>query len=134
MKSKYPNELALALREFFGEFLPKVKGTSPLTLASYRDSIVLLLRFVAAQQGRTVSVLDFEHIDAPQILSFLTYLESERHNTATTRNVRLSAFHSFFRYTATRLPHRLAHCQQILVIPATVKRDSSIPTRSSASS
>jgi integrase/recombinase XerD len=117
MKSKYPNELALALRDFFGEFLPKVKGTSPHTLASYRDSIVLLLRFVAAQQGRTVSVLDFEDLDARQILSFLSYLESERHNTATTRNVRLSAFHSFFRYIATRLPHRLAHCQQILVIP-----------------
>jgi integrase/recombinase XerD len=117
MKSKYPNELALALRDFFGEFLPKVKGTSPHTLASYRDSIVLLLRFVAAQKGRTVSVLDFEDLDARQILSFLSYLESERHNTATTRNVRLSAFHSFFRYTATRLPHRLAHCQQILVIP-----------------
>jgi site-specific recombinase XerD len=117
MKSKYPNDLALALRDFFGEFLTKVKGASPHTLASYRDSIVLLLRFVAAQQGRTVSVLDFDDIDARQVISFLTHLEDKRRNTATTRNVRLSAFHAFFRYVATRHPERLEHCQRILVIP-----------------
>jgi integrase/recombinase XerD len=117
MKSKYPNSLALALRDFFGEFLPKVKGASPHTLASYRDSIVLLLRFVAAQQKRSVSVLDFSDIDAQQILSFLKHLENDRRNSATTRNVRLSAFHAFFRYMATQHPDRLDHCQRILVIP-----------------
>jgi len=117
MKPKYPNELALALRDFFGEFLPKVKGASPHTLASYRDSMVLLLRFVATQRERSVTVLDFEDIDAHQVLSFLTYLESKRRNSATTRNVRLSAFHSFFRYAATRQPDRLEQCQRILVIP-----------------
>jgi integrase/recombinase XerD len=117
MKSKYPNELALALRDFFSEFLPKVKGTSPHTIASYRDSIVLLLRFVAAQKGRSVSVLDLSDIDAQQILAFLTHLETKRGNSAATRNVRLSAFHSFFRFIATRQPDRLEHCQRILVIP-----------------
>ncbi len=117
MKCKYPNELALGLRDFFSEFLPKVKGASPHTVASYRDSIVLLLRFAANQQGRSVSVLEFNDIDAQQILAFLNHLETKRGNSATTRNVRLSAFHSFFRFVATREPDRLEHCQRILVIP-----------------
>jgi len=117
MKCKYPNELALGLRDFFSEFLPKVKGASPHTVASYRDSIVLLLRFAANQQGRSVSVLDFNDIDAQQILAFLNDLETKRGNSATTRNVRLSAFHSFFRFIATREPDRLEQCQRILVIP-----------------
>lgn len=117
MKSKYPNELALGLRDFFSEFLSKVKGVSPHTVASYRDSIVLLLRFAANQEGRSVSVLDFKDIDAQQILAFLNYLETKRGNSATTRNVRLAAFHSFFRFIATRAPDRLEHCQRILAIP-----------------
>ena len=117
MKTKSPNQLALALRDFFGEFLPGVRSMSPHTIASYRDSLVLLLRFVAAQQRRCVSLLDFKAISAQQILSFLTDLESTRHNTATTRNVRLSAIHAFFRYVATQHPDRLEHCQRVLAIP-----------------
>jgi integrase/recombinase XerD len=117
MKSKSPNALALAVREFFGEFLPSVRSMSPHTIASYRDSLVLLLRFVAAEQGRSVAALNFKDIGAPQVLSFLTYLESKRHNTATTRNVRLSAFHVFFRYVAGQHPDRLEQCQRILLIP-----------------
>ena len=117
MKSKFPNELAVCVRDFFADFLPSVRSLSPHTIASYRDSLVLLLRFVADQQGRNVSALNFEDIGAPQLLAFLAHLESKRHNTATTRNVRLSAFHSFFRYVATRHPDRLEQCQRILAIP-----------------
>jgi len=117
MKTRSPNQLAVALRDFFGEYLPSVRSMSPHTITSYRDSIVLLLRFVASQQGRTVSVLDLTDINAQQILSFLTYLESKRRNTATTRNVRLAALHAFFHYIAARHPDRLEHCQKILAIP-----------------
>ena len=117
MKTKSPNQLALALRDFFGEFLPGVRNVSPHTIASYRDSLVLLLRFVAAQQRRCVSLLDFKDVSAELILRFLTDLESERHNMATTRNVRLSAIHAFFRYVAAQHPDRLEHCQRVLVIP-----------------
>jgi integrase/recombinase XerD len=117
MKSKSPNELALAVRDFFGEFLPGVRNMSPHTIASYRDSLVLLLRFVADQHGCSVAVLDFEDLGAEQLLSFLAHLESKRHNMATTRNVRLSAFHSFFRYVAGKHPDRLEQCQRILLIP-----------------
>ena len=117
MKATSPNQLALALRDFFGEFLPGVRNVSPHTIASYRDSLVLLLRFVAAQQRRCVSLLDFKDISAQQILCFLSNLESKRHNTATTRNVRLSAIHAFFRYVATQHPDRLEQCQRVLIIP-----------------
>jgi site-specific recombinase XerD len=117
MKAKSPNQLALVLRDFFGEFLPGVRNVSPHTIASYRDSLVLLLRFVAAQQRRCVSLLDFKDVSAELILRFLNDLENERHNTATTRNVRLSAIHAFFRYVAAQHPDRLEHCQRVLVIP-----------------
>jgi integrase/recombinase XerD len=117
MTAKSPNQLALALRDFFGEFLPAVRSLSPHTIASYRDSLVLLLRFVAAQQRRgDISLLDFKDISAQQILCFLTALESKRNNSATTRNVRLSAIHAFFRYVAAQHPDRLEHCQRVLVI------------------
>jgi integrase/recombinase XerD len=118
MKASSPNQLACALRDFFGEFLPSVRNVSPHTIASYRDSLVLLLRFVAAQQrSGDVSLLDFKDVSAELILSFLADLESKRHNTATTRNVRLSAIHAFFRYVATQHPDRLEHCQRVLTIP-----------------
>jgi integrase/recombinase XerD len=117
MKTKSPNGLALALRDFFGDYLPKLRGMSPHTIASYRDSLVLLLRFVANEQKHCVSLLDFKDLDAQQVLSFLAYLERERHNGATTRNVRLSAIHAFFRYVAARHPDRLEYCQRIIAIP-----------------
>jgi site-specific recombinase XerD len=117
MKPKSPNELALALRDFFGEFLPGVRSVSPHTIASYRDSLVLLLRFVAAQLRCCVSLLDFKDINAQHVLSFLTALENQRHNTVTTRNVRLAAIHAFFRYAAAQHPERLEQCQRVLTIP-----------------
>jgi site-specific recombinase XerD len=117
MKSKSPNGLALALRDFFGDYLPQLRGLSPHTISSYRDSLVLLLRFVADERKRSVSQLDFEDLGAPQVISFLAHLERQRHNGATTRNVRLSAIHSFFRYVAARHPDRLEHCQRVIAIP-----------------
>jgi site-specific recombinase XerD len=117
MKNKSPNGLALALRDFFGDYLPKLRGMSPHTIASYRDSLVLLLRFVAREQKGDVSLLDFKNLDSQQVISFLAYLERERHNGGTTRNVRLSAIHAFFRYVAARHPDRLEYCQRIIAIP-----------------
>jgi len=75
VKNKSPNGLALDLRDFFGDYLPQLRGMSPHTIASYRDSLVLLLRFVADEQKRCISLLGFKDLDAQQILSFLAYLE-----------------------------------------------------------
>ena len=117
MKVHLPNTLARALRGFFADHLPRVRGTSPHTVLSYRDSLALLLRFVAARLGRSVARLDLEDLGAQEVMDFLHYLESERKNIPATRNVRLAAIHSFFRYVATEHPDRLEHCQRILAVP-----------------
>lgn len=117
MKNQSPNGLAVALHDFFGDYLPRLRGVSPHTIAGYRDSLVLLLRFIAERQKRDISFLDFKDLDAQQVLSFLAYLERDRCNSATTRNVRLSAIHAFFRYVAARHPERLEYCQRMIAVP-----------------
>src|SRR5437867_13126936 len=98
MKPASPNTLARTLRSFFADHLPRVRGTSPHTVHSYRDTFVLLLRFVAAHRRRSVTQLDVEDLSPPDVLNFLHHLEVERHNLPATRNVRLAAIHAFFRY------------------------------------
>ena len=112
-----PNDLARALRAFFTDHLPRVRGTSPHTIQSYRDSLVLLLRFVATQTQRSVHQLDMDDLGPQPILAFLQHLELDRLNSVATRNVRLTAIHAFFRYCAMDYPARLAHCQRVLAIP-----------------
>ncbi len=116
-KTKMPNMLACALKDFFSDNLPNLRGMSPHTIHSYRDCFTLLLRFVAKQHGCSVTKLDIEDLNAEQVTSFLHILESERGNSSTTRNIRLAAIHSFFRYLAGKHPVQLEHCQQILSIP-----------------
>lgn len=117
MRTTPPTVLAQALSDFFGNYLPKLRGMSPHTIASYRDSLVLLLRFIAIRKKTALQCFDFVDIDTTQVLAFLSYLEEERHNGATTRNIRLAAIHAFFRYLALRHPERLEYCQRILGIP-----------------
>jgi len=120
-----PNALARALRGFFADHLPRVRGTSPHTVLSYRDSLVLLLRFVANRRARSVSQLDLEDLGPSDVLDFLQHLESDRHNLVATRNVRLAAIHAFFRYCATDDPARVEQCQRVLAVP--FKRSRSRP-------
>ncbi len=115
--TRVPNTLARSLREYFSDHLPRVRGMSPHTIQSYRDSLVLLLRFVASQQDRPVAALDIPLLDSKQVLAFLHHLEHERGNAVVTRNVRLAALHAFFRYVASQHPEHLDHCQRILGIP-----------------
>jgi site-specific recombinase XerD len=112
-----PNALARALRGFFANHLPGVRGASPNTIESYRDSLALLLRFVASRSRRSVARLDLEAFSAQEVIDFLHHLEADRQNVAATRNVRLAAVHAFFRYLATEHPERLDHCQRILAVP-----------------
>jgi len=127
MKVQLPNPLARALRSFFMEYLPLLRGVSPHTVLSYRDSLVLLLRFVSDQHKRPVVSLDFDDLATSEIIAFLTHLEV-RGNTISTRNIRLAAIHSFFRYVAEAHPDRLEHCQRVLAIP--FKRSESSSTSS----
>jgi len=80
MKRKLPNLLGAIVRDYFTDHLPRVRGTSPHTIHSYRDTVVLLLRFLSVHSKRTVAELDLKDLDPPGILAFLSYLEKERNN------------------------------------------------------
>lgn len=108
--------LGNALQAFFLEYLPKQRALSPHTRQSYRDSLKLLLLHLAGAPADP-SGLDFISITPERVITFLDYLETTRHNGAGTRNVRLSAIHSFFRYVGGRFPEHLALTQRILSIP-----------------
>lgn len=112
-----PNDLARALRDFFADHIPRVRGLSPHTARSYRDGIVLLLRFVAARTAKPVVMLDIDDLSPQQVLDCLDDLETSRGSTAATRNVRLAAIHTFFRFLAVSHPERLEQCQRILAVP-----------------
>jgi site-specific recombinase XerD len=114
---RFPNALARALRDFFADHLPRIRGMSPHTVQSYRDSLALLLRFVSEERRRPVAELDLDDLGPEEVLAFLQHLEDVRHNSASTRNVRLAAIHAFVRYLAARHPERLEQCQRILGIP-----------------
>jgi integrase/recombinase XerD len=121
-----PNTFGRALRGFFSDHLPRVRGASCQTVQSYRDTFVLLLRFVAAQRPTAVTKLDLEDLGPQVVLNFLHYLEVERHNIPATRNVRLAAIHAFFRYCAAEHPDRMELCQRILAVPFKRARSRSI--------
>ncbi len=117
MKRKFPNLLGAIVRDYFGDHLPRVRGTSPHSIHSYRDSVMLLLRFLSACNKRNVAELDLKDLAPPGILAFLSYLERERKNGVATRNVRLSAIHALFRFVASRNPEHLDLAQRVLAIP-----------------
>lgn len=117
MKTPKPNLLGAVLRDYFTDYLPRLRGTSPHTIHSYRDSILLLLRFLSTRQQQPVAKLDVTDLDPPGVLAFLSYLEDERKNGVATRNVRLSAIHAFFRFLASQNPEHLGLAQRVLGIP-----------------
>lgn len=109
--------LAPVLQAFFSDRLIGQKDASPNTIAAYRDTLKLLLEFAAKQVRKQPSKLDIGDIDAPLIASFLTHLEEKRGNSVRTRNVRLAAIHSLFRYASLRHPEHAADIERVLAIP-----------------
>jgi integrase/recombinase XerD len=116
MSRFFTSTLAQALHGFLTDFLPCQRNMSSHSLHSYRDSLKLLLKFVAGKKGDP-STLTVEQITVERVTAFLRHLESDRKNRASTRNVRLSAIHSFFRYVGTQYPEHLAQAQHLLGIP-----------------
>ena len=106
------------LQDFFQRRLVTQRGASAHTIASYRDTFELLLRYAEQSTGRTPSALTLEDLDAPLILAFLDYLEDERGNSPRTRNLRLTAIRSFMRYVSVRDPTALPIAQRVLAIPS----------------
>jgi integrase/recombinase XerD len=117
MKPAKPNRLASCLRDYFSDHLPRLRGMSPHTIHSYRDSLILLLRFVASNRKVDVCNLDLEDIDPVKVLAFLAHLEKDRNNCVTTRNVRLSAIHAFFRYVGAHHPDQMQRAQRLICVP-----------------
>lgn len=113
---KNPTTLASALHGFFNDYLPRQRSLSPHTLHSYRDSLKLLLQFVAGKNADP-SDLTVEQLTVERLTAFLQHLESGRKNVASTRNVRLSAVHSFMRYLGAHHPQHLAQAQRLLNVP-----------------
>jgi integrase/recombinase XerD len=92
--------LAPTLQAFFTTRLGRQRDASPHTIDSYRHAFRLLLTYAKAQTGKNPSDLDLADLDADLISGFLDHLERERGNGAGSRNTRLAAIHSFFRFAA----------------------------------
>jgi len=112
--------LGSLVHSFFTDHLPVQKGLSLGSIHSYRDTVRLLLCFVAEQRHCQIARLSLEHLTFEQVLTFLKHLEQERGNAVRTRNQRRAALNTFFAYLALRVPEMLATCQQVAAIP--VKR------------
>ena len=109
--------LAPTLQAFFTDRLIRQRQASPQTIAAYRDTLRLLLTFAASRTGREPSKLDITELDAPFVGAFLDHLETERGNSVRTRNARLAAIRSLFRYAALRHPEHADLIGRVLAIP-----------------
>ena len=109
--------LAPALQAFFTDRLITQRNSSPQTIAAYRDSFKLLLGFAHETTGKQPFELDINDLDAPLIGAFLTHLERDRGNSVRTRNARLGAIHSFFRYAALEHPEHAHTIARVMAIP-----------------
>ena len=107
----------ILLEAFFTRRLIAQRRASPHTVASYRDTFRLLFRFAEKQLAKVPSRLTLEDLNAPFLGAFLDHLESTRANGARSRNLRLTAIRSFFRYTALETPQHSGLIQRVLVIP-----------------
>lgn len=105
------------LQAFFSDRLQTQRRASPHTVAAYRDTFRLLLGFAQRRLGKPPSDLLVADLDASLIGAFLDHLETDRKNSVRTRNARLAAIRSFFRFAATRLPDHLSIIQRVLAIP-----------------
>jgi site-specific recombinase XerD len=113
-----PANFAPLLERFFTQRLMQQRQASPHTISSYRDTFRQFLKFVQQRLHKLPSRLNFEEIDAPLIVAFLDDLEKHKGVSIRTRNLRLTAIHSFFRYAALETPAHSAQIQRVLAIPS----------------
>jgi len=113
------------VQAFFMDRLMQQRQASPHTIASYRDTFRLLMQFAQQRLRKAPSNLTVPELDTPLLGAFLDHIERERKNSARSRNVRLAAIHSFFRYVALHAPEHSAVAQRVLAMPS--KRYSRCP-------
>lgn len=110
--------LSALIQQFFTDRLCTQMEASPNTITSYRDTFRLLLRFASEQIGRAPTKLKIGDIDSALVGEFLVHVETQRRNSARSRNARLAAIRSFFRFVAMTEPAYMLHCQKILAMPS----------------
>jgi site-specific recombinase XerD len=110
-------DFAVSLRRFLTSYLAGLRGCSPNTIASYRDTFKLLIAWFRDERSVPPGRLTLDHIDASAVTAFLGWLQEERHNSISTRNQRLAAISSFCTWMQTEDPARMACWQDILAIP-----------------
>jgi site-specific recombinase XerD len=115
---KINNTFQGLLESYFTHRLMTQRQASPHTIASQRDTFRLLLGFARRYLKREPSQLTIADLDTPFLGAFLDHLEKERHNSVRSRNVRLAAIHSFFRYVALEDPASSALAQRVLAMPS----------------
>ena len=112
-----PTDFAIYLTQFLSDYLPGQKNVSPNTIRSYRDTFKLLLQYFQEREGIPPEKITLSCITQERVISFLDWLETERGCAVTTRNLRLTAVHSFFRYAQAQAPEALFHFQKVIAIP-----------------
>ena len=105
------------IQQFFTDRLYGQLDASPHTIASYRDTFRLLLRFASEETGKAPTKLTVDDLNCALVGDFLSHVETQRRNSARSRNTRLSAIRSFFRFVAMTEPAYMFHCQKILAMP-----------------
>jgi integrase/recombinase XerD len=110
-------KLSTALRQFFGTYLPHIRGLSQSSIRTYRDVFTIFLPFAADHRGIKVSSLNVDHLTVELVLAFLDHLEKQRHNTAKTRNHRLAAIKTLAKMIRFMYPERQQLADRILNIP-----------------
>jgi integrase/recombinase XerD len=111
-------DFAVYLRRFLTDHMAGLRGCSPNTISSYRDTFKLLICFMRDERQVPPERLALDHLDTTTITAFLAWLRAERHNRPSTRNQRLAAISSFYRWLQTQDPTLMACCQDILQIPS----------------
>lgn len=115
--SPRPPSFASLVQQFFTEYLVSQRALSPRTVASYRDALMLFLNFAHKRLGKQPTAMTLADIEPDLILAFLDYLESERHNTVRSRNLRLTALRAFLRFAARRDVSSFYNIERALGVP-----------------
>lgn len=112
-----PTDFAYSLTSYLSKHLPGEVGASSNTIQSYRDTFSILIQYCAFEKNIPAEKLTLHQLDRKLIEDFLTWIETERKCSISTRNQRLAAIHAFFKYLQLKQPHALYQYQQILAIP-----------------
>ena len=117
MSRQTPPTFATLVQEFFTDYMVQQRALSPHTVASYRDTFILMLGFAEKRLGAAPNNVQLTDLSAKFLAGFLDHLEQDRHNSVRSRNIRLAAVRSFLKFAAHRDPTHLRDIEQALAVP-----------------